>query len=105
MVEAFSNESPGREQNPRRVGRQRIQFGDQIRTLLSRHAPMQYEGCQFVFFQRAADIFQMIGTLCQHQYLATVVDGALRFIGNRGCSILIFSEGSEYLLNADSVRQ
>ena len=61
--------------------------------------PCSTKGVSFVFFQRAPDIFEMIGALCQHQYLATVVDGTLRFIGNRGCSILVFSQGSEYVLN------
>ena len=40
MVKAFPDESSGCEQDPRRVGRQCIEFGDQIRTLLFRHAPM-----------------------------------------------------------------
>ena len=41
----------------------------------------------------------MIGALCQHQHLATVFDGELHFIGNRGRAFLVLSQGSEYVLN------
>ena len=74
-------------------------FGDEIRTLLFRHAPMQHEGFQIVFLQRAPDAVEMIGAFCQHQHLATVLDGALRLIGNRGCAFLVLSQGPEYVLN------
>ena len=81
MIEAFPDESPCREQDPRRVRWQFIDFGDEIRTLFFRHAPMQHEGFQVVFLQRAPDVFEVIGAFCQHQHLATVIDGALRLIG------------------------
>jgi len=99
MVKTFPDESSGREQDPRRVRRQRIDFGDQIRTLLFRNASMQHEGFQTVFLQRAPDAFEMVGAFRQHQYLATLFDGALRLIGYCGRAFLVLSQGPKYVLN------
>lgn len=44
MVEAFPEESPGREQNPRRIGWQCIEFRDQFRTLFFSIRPCSMNG-------------------------------------------------------------
>lgn len=100
MVEAFADESPGREQDPRCVGWQRIKFGNQILTLPLRHPTVQYEGTQIVVLQRAPDAVEMIGALGQHQDLATVLDSALRLDGDCGGTLRILCQGAEDRLNA-----
>lgn len=65
---------------------------------------MQHKGFQIAFLQRPPDIFEVIGALCQRQHLATILDGALHFIGNRGCSFLVLNQAPEYVLNTGVAR-
>ncbi|MDJ0861707.1 MAG: hypothetical protein QNJ82_05640 [Gammaproteobacteria bacterium] len=51
---------------------------------------------QSVLLKRPPDAVEIIDALCQYQYLATVLDGELGFVGYCGCGFLVQSATSVF---------
>ena len=75
MVESFTDQFSGGQQDARRLGWQRVQLGDQGGALLLRHPPVQHERRRCLCAQGLADGIEVFGALGQHQHFAALLEG------------------------------
>ena len=99
MVESFTDQFAGRQQNTRGNGWQRVEFRDQCGSLFLGYPPMQDKQRWNLAVQGVLDGIEMFGALGQHQHLPSLAVGVHDLGSNRVRSGLVDGKVSEYILN------
>ena len=83
MIESFTNQLSGRQQNARRIGRQCVKFRDQCCALPLGFPSVQDKQQCNLSIQYGLNGIEMLGALGQHQQLATLAISSDDFGSNR----------------------
>src|ERR1035438_10849511 len=99
MIEAFTDQFAGGQQDAWCICRKCMQFRDDGCSLFLRHPAVQHERRWNLAVQGGLDGVEMLSTLGEHQYLATLPERPADF-GRDGIGpLLVIGEVTEHVLN------